>query len=116
MKLSTRIAIGLSITIGPLVGFMFGVYSGQHSAFSQVRTQMMVDLDVAREKGSKQMCELLKARYYYFSNRSGLRFRSQEGDYGPVDTNLIPGFSAGKGPTGFKEEYEDYLRSLPSSK
>ena len=116
MKKCIGIGLFLSLVAGTLVGFYFGTFHGKQIAFRMTRTEVRADMATALDQQNKQLFEYLKARYYYLSNRSGIRLRPDEGDFGPVDAALIKGFSAGKGPTSFEEEYEDYKRLLARSR
>lgn len=91
---------------------MLGMYWGQGQAYTQVFKLYAVDMRIAQEKNNVVLAELSKARYYYYANQSQVRLTRGEGDYGPVNEELLKGFSAGKGPTTFKEEYADY-RKIP---
>ena len=113
MKRTQWVVYVALLLICSVSGFLYGTYYGQKLGFRMMRSQTRADLEVSRENGNKELSEYLKARYYYYSNRAGLRFRSQEGDLGPIDASLLQGFSAGKGPTSWKEEYDDYQRALP---
>jgi hypothetical protein len=85
---------------------------GKKIVFQQMRIQTLSDLEVAKEKGDKLLSEYLKARYYYYSNRAGIRLLPGEGDFGYVDEQEVAAFSAGKGPTSLKQEYDEYRRRI----
>jgi hypothetical protein len=96
-----------------VASFLFGCVFGRRSAYWTLRNVARADANFASTNSNKQLFEYIKSRYYYFSNRAGVRLRMGEGDFGPVDESLLKGYSAGKGPTSFVEEYDDYRRLLP---
>lgn len=103
--------LGIVIVICALgAGFWLGTQYGQKTVYMMLRVQTKVDIEAAVQNANKPMIEYLKSRYYYFSNRAGVRLQLQEGNYGPIDESVLQGFLPGKGPTTFKEEYEEYLR------
>ena len=112
MKIALWFSLMLVMVVFMITAFVVGVFYGQGQAYGQVRKEFRLDMEVAKEKENALLHELAKARYYYYSNRACVRLRRGEGDYGPVNEELLQGFSAGKGLTTFKEEYDDY-RKIP---
>jgi hypothetical protein len=90
------------------VAFWIGAARGRAISLRVVRNQILADLRVANERNDTQLAEYLKARYYYYSNESGVHLRRGEGDFGAVNEKLLQGYSPGKGLTSFKAEYDAY--------
>ena len=112
MKLSIWITVPV-VLVAAGTGFVLGGFYGKAVGCQEARNQLYIDIEAAAEGENVQMQELLKARYYYYSNRAKVRLRRGEGDFGPVNESLVSGFSPGKGLTTFKEEYEAYKKLLP---
>lgn len=112
MKIALWFSLMLLFVVFMVAAFVVGILYGQGQAYNQVRKLYAADMRIAQEKHNLVLAELSKARYYYYANQSRVRLTRGEGDYGPVNEELLQGFSAGKGPTTFKEEYEDY-RKIP---
>ncbi len=110
MKIALWFSLMLLLVVFMVAAFVAGIFYGQGQAYGQVRKQFRLDMNVAKEKENALLHELAKARYYYYSNQAHWRLRQGEGDYGPVNEELLKGFSAGKGLTTFKQEYEDYRK------
>jgi hypothetical protein len=102
-----------AVVLAFLVCSAWAVQYGKRLAFKAMRIQLLGDLEVASEKDNPVLFEYLKSQYYYCSNRAGVRLLRGEGDFGAVDESRLQGFSAGKGPTTYREEYERYRHTLP---
>lgn len=112
MKPPTCIALWILVPCLLVAGFVGGTLMGYHQAMRQVRIQLRADLFTSRDKADPLLTEYIKARYYYFSCEAGVRLREGEEDHGPINESLLQGFTGGKGPTSFKEAYENY-RKIP---
>ena len=67
----------------------------------------MIDLTYWQTNQPPELRELVKAHYYFLSNRIPKRWADPK-DYGPVSTN-IGNLGAFKGPTSAQIEYVNYL-------
>jgi hypothetical protein len=94
--------------------FAVGMARGHKLTLLKVYRETLRDLKIANERNEPQMREYLKSRYYYYSNRLGIRGTV---DFGPIDEALLSGYPAGKDLTTYKFEYEQYhKRTTENSK
>ena len=67
----------------------------------------------ANDRGTEEVKEFVKARYYYLGNRIPRNWLPLTNlDHGPVSTNALADLTVGKGPTTASEEYRKFKESI----